>query len=684
MKLAYVEVEGFRGFRGRVRVDIPPGFAIIVGPNGVGKSSLCDAVEFAFTGTIRATSAHSERGEHIQDYLWWRGAQSSDAIDHHVEIGLILPDGDRLTVRRTATELKVSPQASLEELIVNPGSILDNPLRHLCQTAILRDEDITTLSVDLGETRRFDFVRDVLGASDYRLFSRRANQVKEHLQRHHHSAQAERDQQQARIVELTARLSEARARAAEGQGLADAEAILTAHLDAPADDATDLLAKAERSVADRRQRLDGLRRIYKQIAEVSSRLQEITTPEHLELVGRLESSLQTVLADADTAAAESTKIQAELKDIQATAPRLASIAQLVEHGGQLGLRDGACPLCGATQTEEDFDKHVGHLRETLAAVDVRLAVLSRDNNVASRRLTEATGRVEQVRAELTRVRTSEEALTAELRRLVSDVEALGETVPADATLSMEQLAHRIPFLESDVSMIERALALLMSSQAAAHVVELEREVATIREQLFAAEKSLLRVVRAQGAVEEGIRTIKRVQGELVDEQLAALSPLLVELYERLRPHVDWRNIRYRLRGDVRRMLSLDVGGGLNPSFMFSSGQRRAAGLAFLIAIFLSRSWCRLHTLIMDDPVQHIDDYRALHLTEVLAAVRRTGYQVVCTIEDGALAELLGRRLRGGAEDWGAVVELGYWPGEGSRVAGIRRLAPFASRVLVAG
>jgi len=28
--------------------------------------------------------------------------------------------------------------------------------------------------------------------------------------------------------------------------------------------------------------------------------------------------------------------------------------------------------------------------------------------------------------------------------------------------------------------------------------------------------------------------------------------------------------------------------------------------------------------LLDDPVQHIDDYRALNLVEVLAAIRRTG------------------------------------------------------------
>ena len=44
MKLTYIQMHGFRGFRDLTRVDIPPGFAIIFGPNGVGKSTLCEAL----------------------------------------------------------------------------------------------------------------------------------------------------------------------------------------------------------------------------------------------------------------------------------------------------------------------------------------------------------------------------------------------------------------------------------------------------------------------------------------------------------------------------------------------------------------------------------------------------------------------------------------------------------------
>lgn len=121
------------------------------------------------------------------------------------------------------------------------------------------------------------------------------------------------------------------------------------------------------------------------------------------------------------------------------------------------------------------------------------------------------------------------------------------------------------------------MAVLRASQAASRVIEMEREVAAVQERLSAADKRLSRLSDAQARAKEAQNTILRVQGEFVDEQLAELSPLLEEPYQRLRPHIDWQKVRYKLRGDVRRMLSLLVGANLNPSFMFSSGQRRRAG-----------------------------------------------------------------------------------------------------------
>jgi len=97
---------------------------------------------------------------------------------------------------------------------------------------------------------------------------------------------------------------------------------------------------------------------------------------------------------------------------------------------------------------------------------------------------------------------------------------------------------------------------------------------------------------------------------------------------------------------------------------------------------LSRPWCNFHTLILDDPVQHIDDYRALHLAEVLSSIRQLGHQVICTVEDPGLADLLCRRLRSSTADDGIKIELEYEPGMGSRIKEILSIGPLPERILL--
>ena len=52
MRLQSAVIEGFRGFVNRVEIDLAADVVILHGPNGVGKTSLLDAVLWALTGRI--------------------------------------------------------------------------------------------------------------------------------------------------------------------------------------------------------------------------------------------------------------------------------------------------------------------------------------------------------------------------------------------------------------------------------------------------------------------------------------------------------------------------------------------------------------------------------------------------------------------------------------------------------
>lgn len=71
MKLAYVDLCGFRGYHEPLRIDFSDGFTVMDGRNGVGKSTIFDAVEFGLTGTITKYGDATADRETIADYIWW-------------------------------------------------------------------------------------------------------------------------------------------------------------------------------------------------------------------------------------------------------------------------------------------------------------------------------------------------------------------------------------------------------------------------------------------------------------------------------------------------------------------------------------------------------------------------------------------------------------------------------------
>jgi chromosome segregation protein len=681
MKIRYIEMSGFRAFRVKTRVDMGPGFAVITGRNGSGKSTVCDALEYILTGSIRASSRHKEKGESIDDYIWWRGPGA--ATDKHVEICFSIPGADDIIVRRSPAGLALGTQfeGDLESIMLDGNALLDRPLERLCRTTILRDEEITRLSVDLSEIDRFDFVRAALGTADFSAAEEKTKKVLDALKRLTDNADQEYRAERERIADLTGRLSLARSEALRASGVDNAEKTLASYL--PTAQGPSRLSQLERAIAAERLRIDSLGRVLARLDQLIRLRNEVTTSQYKQKLIELATQLTDAHKASAAARAAEEQVNTELAAAQAESPRIASIAQLHAIGARLGLQDGKCPLCGSVQTKEQFNSHLNRIRNQLDSAN---AALSRTSTQAATAAAENT-RLALVVADVTRrvdeIRRSEAAATSQLPSIAADLSRLGVTMVDDPQEAANRLRQDIEALRTRLARIEEAVAVLRASQAATRVVELEREVAAANESLAAAERRVSRASSAQSRAKDAQNVIKRAQGEFVDTQLAELSPLLIELYQRLRPHVDWTQVRYHLRGDVRKMLSVIVGADINPSFVFSSGQRRAAGLAFLLAIHLSRSWCKLMTLLLDDPVQHVDDYRALHLTEVLAAIRRSGRQIICTVEDQALADLLARRLRSDVGGEGRLIELKYHSGSGGAVVSEKRLAPLTNRVLIA-
>ena len=693
MKLGLIEAAGFRGIKSSVSVPVTDGFLILNGRNGSGKSTLFDAIEFALTGQISRPALTPENREGIDNYIWWRG--SGEPLERVVRLVFDLgdhrnlevtrrPEGAEFRVFNHSGEISVLDEAALRGIFARESAPETQLLPRLCGTTIIRDEQITELSVDAPEASRFTLVRDTLGSTQTSDIEERLKRTKQVLDARVKRLESAYESARVEVNRLVAQTSEARSDFETEPDSEQAQLGLAVALGLARDsDNDELMRRARSRIGQLRSHTSTLSRSIPRLKEIERRRTEIETEAYQATDRRLNQQLvqgveaERLAKDARSAA------EREAGRFEEQQPHIRSLGELLEHGKRVGLQDGRCPLCGSGMTEESFESHLRETAETVERESRGLSTALTSREEALRAEGAAESRRRQAEAALRKHRQLGDDLRVELEEVDREIRKM-EGFAAPRELGADAIESSLAEARSGLAAIEAPMVGLEVSAAYARLVEQERVLAQAREGLASVQKSLDAARRASSHREQADRTVRRVAGELVDERLAQLEPLLMELYERLRPHVAWATVGYRVRGDVRRFMRLTVGDDeLNPRFMFSSGQRRALGLAFLLSIHLSTTWSRWNTLIMDDPMQHVDDYRALHLAEVLGSIRRSGKQILCAVEDRSLANLLARRLATSESENGSLVQLTYELGKGSIVAAVEDLPPLSSRLFTA-
>jgi chromosome segregation protein len=305
-------------------------------------------------------------------------------------------------------------------------------------------------------------------------------------------------------------------------------------------------------------------------------------------------------------------------------------------GRKLGLKDGACPLCATGQSKAAFDHGM-----TLAEA------------IAHRLDEEATCEAER---EQTRQSAETRLAAAERKAEVAEVDRLNtlnivETFDRECNsqgfgkdVTLDRIVSRRAELRNTLVTVQKDMRILETLRLSSDLERAQRAEAEAKDRLARVQERSGRARKAEATAQALFDAACRAAGETLDQRLDRVLPLLSELYRRLRPHPIWREIEYSIRGDVKRFLKLQVGDDLNPQFLFSSGQRRATGLAFLLSINVSLAWSRWRSILLDDPVQHVDDFRTIHLAEVTTQLVSENRQIICAVEDAALADLLCRRL----------------------------------------
>ena len=673
MNIAYIGLCGFRGYRDEVRIELAPGFNIISGRNGVGKSTLCDAVEYALTGNLNKYGDKKSAGESVEQYIWWRGKEPAE--ENYIEVAF-RDSLDNLHIIRRSQSEKEEPAIlnKLAGLMYDDSNAPSHPFVQLCKSSIIRDEFISALSLDLDETKRFQLLREALGSTDSELETERASDLKKICTGRFNEVQRRHEAARATLKEATSKIEQIRSRMVEdsliNKAVKSLQDILSSNI--PVDQ---LIDKAREYVGQRKLYIENFDLFMRELEGLSTNRSKLS-----ELKAK-EAPFKQELEGIDKQIEETNKgLSSLLEQIRIAQPEesVRVLSNIIADGEKLGLQDGHCPLCNANHDHNSFIRGVSEVRARL-------------NDLSSHAQSFSTQRVEQEQ-NLRNLREIKAVKNRELQELQYQILVLGKSLDRLSSLRIQlKLDEDIPTEEArEILLLERER--LEKAEAALRILDTLSMNSLLESATFERNEADKKVTELETALSKARKAdmrakviydaSRRAANEALDDRLDLIGPLLSDFYRRLRPHASWRDIEYKIRGDVKRFLSLEVGNGLNPQFIFSSGQRRATGLAFLLSVYLSTSWSRLKTIILDDPVQHIDDFRAVHLAELLAALHMSGHQIICAVEDDALANLLCRRLPVQPQSKGVHIKLGEKPNGYLGVISRKEITNLPSAVLM--
>ncbi len=257
---------------------------------------------------------------------------------------------------------------------------------------------------------------------------------------------------------------------------------------------------------------------------------------------------QRAKATADDAIAQARQRVAREEDADAAA---ASLTLLVEHGERLGLHNEHCPLCAAHRTSPEFAAGLAAARRRIASLASgvqrardELALVATNVRQPTDALAAAGARVAAYEEEEVRLRARQQAQVDFYDRSRLPHAFINNS----AGLEQEIAAERNRLIE-----LERALFVLEASQFVSRVASIESSIASLRDDQEKLADTMRKSQAALTVARDIERSVRRVSAEIVDERLAQISPLLNELYQRLRPHAEWKTIDYSIRGDVRRI-----------------------------------------------------------------------------------------------------------------------------------
>ena len=691
MKVASLEISGFRAFSGNERFDLDGDIVLVVGVNGQGKTSIFDAIHWAITGQI---SRLERPGSVVSLY--------SSSGEARVELTVASDDGrtlvvtrqsdghaDRLLVREGDEEFR--GEAAEHELLRRlwPEGLSANESRAALRSALergvyLQQDTLKEFLTADTDQERFNAFSELIGTgratelqvaleNSRRTWSRATNQITSEIT----DTEERLSRLNSQLRELTGSVPTGvlspdewtnwwarsqrlgvTAGSVPGVGSFDAQRAI--------DTAMAELRAIRLSRERRGDRLREMATVMRQLPSTEFDLDALHQAAEEAAVDL--ANVRNELAEAENRAAETRRSQIAARSEQQELSVLAEVA--LRHLGE------RCPVC-----QQTYDREV--TREQLNSL-LRITDYAADPPDVIPDLAQIVQHIEEMENAAS---ASAAALQDAQRqhRMRADAHERIRIDLADLAINVPSESEAISAIESALAENERdleslaaegilgealALSLARAGQLARQA-ELGQEVERVNLELATKRSESQARLDTGEIVSSMIESLRDASSDLVEGELGRLEPLLQRIYATADPHPAFRVVRllsrmFQGRGRVLVEVADPLHGHRSdaPGEFLSSSQMNVLAVSVFLALNLGIPTLPLKVAILDDPLQSLDDLNLLGLIDLLKRMREMRQLMVST-HDSHFASLLERKLRPVSDSQRTiVVELSGWSSAG--------------------
>jgi DNA repair protein SbcC/Rad50 len=184
------------------------------------------------------------------------------------------------------------------------------------------------------------------------------------------------------------------------------------------------------------------------------------------------------------------------------------------------------------------------------------------------------------------------------------------------------------------------------------------KISNLRKQLKSMEKELDDLFLVKNRLSKLHKAVDSVVSKMNQDVLSENEQFVNSIFNRIYPHPFYRNISFELESNRsnNKILTLRVnrehdGKDINPAYTFSSAQINVVAISIFLAMSLRQQCTNLKTILLDDPIQSMDDLNIFSFIDILRGFASEGVfedlkkQFILSTHDEKIYRLMKKKFR---------------------------------------